>query len=247
MKLALVTDLHANREAVAAIRAHAQQQKVDRYVFLGDLVGYGADPGWVVDWVREEMARGALAVRGNHDHAVATSASATMRDEVQQAIVWTQRQLTADQLAFLAHMPLECKESDLHFVHANAHAPAQWGYIESRTDAGRSLQATSQRVVFCGHTHSPMLYHLSRLGKLGEFIPSPSTPVPLMPQRQWLVIPGAAGQPRDGNPAACYATYDTQDFALTFWRVPYDHDAAATKILNAGLPPAFAHRLRHGR
>lgn len=247
MKLALVTDLHANREAVAAVRAHAQQQHIDRFVFLGDLVGYGADPAWVVDWVRDEVARGAWVVKGNHDHAVAGSAPSTMRDEVQQAIAWTQQQLSSDQLDFLSQLPLECQAQDLLFVHANAVAPAQWAYIESRSDAGRSLQATTQRVVFCGHTHAPMLYHLSRLGKLGEFTPMAGTPVPLMPQRQWLVIPGAAGQPRDGDPAACYATYDTRDFALTFWRVPYDHDAAAAKILKAGLPSAFAHRLRHGR
>ena len=247
MKLALITDLHANREAVAAVRSHARHLQIDRFVFLGDLVGYGADPGWVVEWVQDEVNRGAIAVRGNHDHAVACEPSTTMRDEVQQSVAWTRKQLSAEQLSFLAGLPMTHEEADLLFVHANAKAPGQWGYIESRLEAGQSLQSTRQRVIFCGHTHAPMLYHLSRLGKLGEFLPTAGTPMPLMPQRQWLVIPGAAGQPRDGDPAACYATYDTRDFALTFWRVPYDHEAASAKILDAGLPPAFAHRLRHGR
>ena len=94
MKLALVTDLHANREAVSAVMAHAQAQGAQRYAFLGDYVGYGADPAWVVDLVREHLARGAVAVRGNHDEAVVIGPRPTMVPDARQVVEWTREQLT---------------------------------------------------------------------------------------------------------------------------------------------------------
>jgi diadenosine tetraphosphatase ApaH/serine/threonine PP2A family protein phosphatase len=101
--------------------------------------------------------------------------------------------------------------------------------------------------VFCGHMHDPHLYHASSTGKLGEFIPVPGAPIELSGARRWLAIPGSVGQPRDGNPAACYALFDTDTGTLTFQRVPYDHEAAAASILAAGLPAAMAERLQHGQ
>jgi diadenosine tetraphosphatase ApaH/serine/threonine PP2A family protein phosphatase len=94
--------------------------------------------------------------------------------------------------------------------------------------------------------HEPKLFHLSGTGKAGDFVPTPGVPIPVPPHRQWLVIPGSAGQPRDGNPAACYAMLDIGEQALTFHRVPYDHETAADKIRRAGLPAALADRLAHG-
>jgi len=131
-------------------------------------------------------------------------------------------------------------------VHANAFAPTQWAYITSRIDAIRSLHCTEARFTFCGHVHEPRLYHLSATGKAGEFMPVPGVPIPLSPQRQWLAIPGSAGQPRDGNPAACYAMFDTGGSVLAFHRVPYDHEAAAAKVRAAGLPERLAERLVDG-
>jgi diadenosine tetraphosphatase ApaH/serine/threonine PP2A family protein phosphatase len=92
-----------------------------------------------------------------------------------------------------------------------------------------------------------MLYNLSGTGKAGDFTPVPGVPIPVPPHRQWLAIAGACGQPRDGNPAAAYALFDDEAMTLTFHRVPYDHEAAALKILAAGLPPEFAQRLHDGR
>jgi predicted phosphodiesterase len=224
MKIALVTDLHANREAVEAVLDHARMQGAQRLVFLGDFVGYGADPAWVVDRVRAELAAGAIAVQGNHDAAVAAGGSSTMRSAV------------------VTH-----EEGPTLYVHANAFAPGQWAYIEGRAEAVRSLQATRCRVTFCGHVHEPRLFHLSSLGKAGEFTPTSGVPVPLLAQRRWLVIPGAAGQPRDGNPAACYAMHDTETDTVTSWRVPYDHEAASARIRAEGLPEELARRLANGQ
>lgn len=246
MKLALITDLHANRESVGAVMAHAALQGIDRYAFLGDFVGYGADPGWVVDLVSDHVARGAIAVMGNHDAAVVQGPLPTMIPEARQVVEWTRERLNADQLAFLAALPMQVTDADRLFVHANAFAPAEWAYVLGRMEAVRSLQATNARFTFCGHVHDPKLFHLTGTGKIGDFVPSDGMPIPLSDQRRWLVIPGSAGQPRDGNPAACYATFDTATSTLTYFRVPYDTEAAGAKIRAAGLPQRLARRLEHG-
>lgn len=246
MKLALITDLHANREAVEAVLAHARAQGVTQHAFLGDFVGYGADPAWVVDTVRAMVRQGALAVQGNHDAAVAHGASATMNPQARQVIDWTRARLDPHQLDFLGSLPLSLEDGELLFVHANAYQPAAWDYIHGRSEAVRSLHATRQRVTVCGHVHEPRLYHLSPLGKAGDFVPVGGEPIPLLGSRRWLVIPGSAGQPRDGDPAACYATYEPATLQLTYWRVPYDHEAASEKIRAAALPQSLAHRLADG-
>ena len=246
MKLALVTDLHANREAVSAVMAHAQAQGAQRYAFLGDYVGYGADPAWVIDRVREHVAQGAIAVRGNHDEAVVAGPRPTMIEDARRVVEWTRDQLSPEQLAFLSSCPESAIDGDLLFVHANAYAPLEWDYIQGRSEAVRSLHATDRRVTFCGHVHEPMLYHMTSTGKAGDFAPTPGMPIPLSALRRWLAIPGSAGQPRDGNPAACYAIFDTDASTLTFHRVAYDHETAAAKVRAAGLPEALAQRLIHG-
>lgn len=247
MKIALITDLHANREAVEAVIEHARAQGAGFWVFLGDFVGYGADPGWVVDTVREFVRQGAIAVQGNHDSATVQGPSPTMRPDAKEVIEWTRAQLTPGQLEFLGHLPLSQRRGDQLYVHANAFAPQGWEYIQGRLEAVRSLHATDCRYVFCGHMHEPRLYHLSGTGKAGDFTPTGGVAIPLPPHRQWLVIPGSAGQPRDGNPAACYAMFDEATAMLTYHRVPYDHDTAAAKIRAAGLPAWLAQRLADGQ
>lgn len=243
MKLAVITDLHANREAVTAVLAHARAQGCERYALLGDYVGYGADPAWVLDQVMTLVADGAVAVMGNHDSATAHGALPTMREDARAAVEWTRAQLSPAQLDFLGALPFTATLGNCLLVHANAWAPESFEYIEGRAEAMRSLQATRSPYTFCGHNHDPMLYHLSGTGKAGDFRPVPGTEIPLLSHRQWLVIPGSCGQPRDGNPDACYATFDTDKELLSFHRVPYDVEAAAARVLASELPPAVAQRL----
>ena len=247
MRIALLTDLHANREALSAVLDHAARQQIDRHAFLGDFVGYGGDPAWVVDRVRTHVAAGAWAVQGNHDAAVVQGALPTMRLDARQVVDWTRAQLSPAQVDFLASLPLTQTTGELLFVHASAHQPGAWEYVQGRAEAVRSLHATPARITFCGHMHEPRLYHLSALGKAGEFGPSPGEAIPLLGSRRWLAIPGSVGQPRDGNPAACYAIYDDVRAELTYWRVPYDADAAADRVRAAGLPSTLAQRLVDGR
>jgi diadenosine tetraphosphatase ApaH/serine/threonine PP2A family protein phosphatase len=246
VKLAVITDLHTNREAVETVLADAAARGAQRHAFLGDFVGYGADPGWVVDRVREFVEDGAVAVMGNHDSAVVRGPTPTMTTQARQVVGWTRARLDASQLAFLAGLPIARTEDDRLYVHANAFAPSGWVYVTDRIEAIRSLHATDCRYTFCGHVHEPRLFHLTSAGEAGDLVPVAGVEIALAPLHQWLVIPGAAGQPRDGNPAACYAMFDTEAARLTFHRVPYDHDAAGAKIRAAGLPQRLAERLVDG-
>jgi diadenosine tetraphosphatase ApaH/serine/threonine PP2A family protein phosphatase len=245
MIVALFTDIHANREAFSACLGDAAGRSVDQHVFLGDFVGYGADPEWVVDRVIAETARGALAIRGNHDAAVLADDEA-MNQDARAAIEWTRPRLNAAQRDFLEHLPPSIERDGRLFVHASAQTPLQWRYITDAHQAQASLDATVARQTFCGHLHRPVVYHLSSTGKLFAFEPAPGVAIPLLPSRKWLAVIGSVGQPRDHNPAACYALLDDVRDTLTYIRVPYDVESAARKVRAAGLPSALAARLERG-
>jgi diadenosine tetraphosphatase ApaH/serine/threonine PP2A family protein phosphatase len=246
MITALLADIHANREALSACLAHAEHAQAQRFAFLGDLVGYGPDPGWVVDTVRTYTEQGAAAVLGNHDSAVVWGPELEMQAEAAEAAVWTHAHLDSVQLDFLAKLPLKVEQQDWLLVHANAWAPAEWEYIISTADAEKSLRATAQRYTFCGHVHDPTLYHQTEGRPATRFTPTPGIAIPLGSLRRWLVIVGSVGQPRDGNPAACYALFDDAAGTLTFFRVPYDCESTAQKIRLLGLPPNLAARIETG-
>ena len=246
MRIALLTDIHANLEALTACLEHADRARADRCVFLGDLVGYGADPGPVLDLVMSLVARGGVAILGNHDRAV-LSGLGQMNPEARTVVEWTRSRLGPNQIGFLGALPLGVEEEGRLYVHANAWAPDRWEYITSPFDAGRSMRATRCGLTFCGHMHTPALYHMASDGRASAFTPVPGTGIPLGPQRRWLAIPGSVGQSRDGNPAACYALFDDALHLLTYHRVPYDDQAPLRKILAAGLPLSFNARLGEAR
>jgi diadenosine tetraphosphatase ApaH/serine/threonine PP2A family protein phosphatase len=245
MLTALLADLHSNREALAACLAHARDSGADRYVFLGDFVGYGADPGWVVDVVMDHVARGALAVMGNHDAAI-DSPSEQMNEVAQEAIEWTRTRLSAAQRDFLRDLPLIARDDKRLFVHADAFDPAGFRYIRAAHDAARSLEAVADAQVFCGHVHVPALYHMAPNARIGGFTPVSGVEVPLLARWRWLAVLGSVGQPRDHNPDACYSLLDDARDTLTCVRVHYDVEAAARKIRAAGLPLALSMRLEQG-
>ncbi len=246
MLTALLTDIHGNLEALSACIDHARRLGAERYAFLGDLVGYGADPGPVVDVVRASVAHGATAVLGNHDQAVTQQLRPSMTADARRVIEWTRAQLDAVQLAFLGGLPLVVEENSHLYVHANAWDPGRWEYIHGRNDAGRSLRATDCQITFCGHVHEPMLYQMTDAGHVTDFRPVAGMGIPLARRRRWLALPGSVGQPRDGIPAASYAVFESQTAVLTFFRVPFDTEGAARKIRQAGLPEGLGLRLEAG-
>lgn len=246
MLLAFFSDIHANRQAFAACLEVARARGAERFVCLGDIVGYGADPEWSVDIVMELVASGGLAVRGNHDNAIAV-VSETMNAEAQAAIEWTRGRLSTGQRRFLAELPMSLQDEDRLYVHADASSPTRWRYIQSASDAARSMIATEAQITFCGHIHRPTLYSMSVTAKMTSFVPTSNAPVQLLRGRQWLAVVGSVGQPRDGDPAASFVTFDTRTREITYCRVPYDVETAAQRIRDNGLPPWLAERLSVGR
>ncbi len=240
-----MSDIHGNREALAACLDHAAQSGVDRYVFLGDYVGYGADPGWVLDSVAAQVERGAVALLGNHDAAVLTD-STGMNEVAAEAIDWTRQQLDERQRAFIGGLPISITDDDRLYVHASGFEPSEWHYVTDLYSAAKSLMATQAHATFCGHTHVPALFHMSMTGKFASFDPVERVEIPLTPQRRWLAVMGSVGQPRDRDPSACYAVLDDARDALTYVRVPYDIESAARKIRAAGLPAILSARLFEG-
>jgi diadenosine tetraphosphatase ApaH/serine/threonine PP2A family protein phosphatase len=247
MKLALLADVHANLEALRACLDHAQAHGADRHAFLGDLVGYGADPAAVVDLVAVHVARGALAVKGNHDAAALVGESGSMHQAAERAIGWTHAQLSEGQRAFLEALPMVVREDGLFLVHASPELPGEWIYVTDPLRAADGLAASAPASwVFCGHVHEPVLYTVGSAARPVAFRPVPGVAIPVPAHRRWLAVVGSTGQPRDGNTAACYAMLDTDRPALTFHRVPYDWRAAAAKVRAAGLPESLARRLERG-
>jgi diadenosine tetraphosphatase ApaH/serine/threonine PP2A family protein phosphatase len=245
MRLAVLTDIHANREALTAVLADAAQRGCDQIAVLGDVVGYGPDPGWCVDRIAALQAAGAVCVMGNHDRAIAMGGE-SMSTNAQKAIDWTRGQLTPQQVAVLAALPMTATAGDALLVHASADSPANWSYVTSDLMAVGSFQATQARLIFVGHVHVPMLVSCGLSGQVREQRFKTGMAVPLIRSRRWLAVVGSVGQPRDRNPAASYAIHDSGANEITFRKVPYDCAATALKVRAAGLPEALALRLLTG-
>jgi diadenosine tetraphosphatase ApaH/serine/threonine PP2A family protein phosphatase len=245
MIIALLSDIHSNLEALRACLAHAREQGVRRHAFLGDLVGYGADPAAVIEVVSEHASRGDLVVKGNHDEAISGS-TAYLNDAAAESIAWTREVLGTAHLKFLASLPYALTEGPACFVHASAASPKRWDYVDSPTAALKSVDAALVPYTFSGHVHDQILYHQGSSGRMIPFRPRPGTAIPASSRRRWLALVGSVGQPRDGNPAAAYTIADLDAGRITFHRIPYDHMAAAQKIRAAGLSGAIAYRIERG-
>ncbi|MGY3534698.1 metallophosphoesterase family protein [Bradyrhizobium sp. USDA 4452] len=246
MRLALFADIHANRQAFAACLDAARARGAERLICLGDIVGYGADPEWAVDTVMDLVAKGAIAVRGNHDNAIGVPSDGMNADAL-AAIDWTRGRLSAGQKAFLAELPVSREEDNRLYVHSEASDPARWRYVRDTADAARSIMATELPITFCGHIHRPGLYSMSSTAKMTSFVPTAGVAVQLLTGRRWLAVLGSVGQPRDGDPAASFAMFDTISREITYHRVPYDVATAAARIKASGLPLWLADRLAVGR
>lgn len=252
-RLALLSDIHANLRAFEACLAHARAQGATRFALLGDLVGYGPEPGAVVDRAMALAQDGAIVLQGNHDllavHGL-RGAAATSQAEV--GADWTHQHLTPAQREFLADLPLQARLDESLLVHASADEPAAWRYVNNAARATRSLEAACEvdgvRHVFCGHVHDQRLWFTGRRGDLMPFTPVPGVAIPLGAQRRWLASVGSVGQPRDGDPRAAYALWSQGPSpSLLFFRVQYDHIGAAEAVRRSGLPAFLADRLLEGR
>ncbi len=200
----------------------------------------------MLELVQAHAARGAIVVLGNHDAAALGRMVPGLNSQALAAIAWTRTRLTKRELAFLEALPTTVREDDRLFVHASAAVPERWTYVTGVRQATLSMEAANAAMVFCGHVHEQRLYFMGTGQFATPFRPVPGTPIPITRQRRWLAVVGSAGQPRDRNTAACYALADLARERITFFRVPYDFEAAAQKVRRAGLPERLARRLERG-
>jgi diadenosine tetraphosphatase ApaH/serine/threonine PP2A family protein phosphatase len=241
--LAIFADVHANLEALEAVLVDMDALSITRRVCLGDTVGYGASPSECLELVR---GLGCPVVKGNHDDATAGDADLwQMRDAAQCGVLYAREKLSPEQRAYLAALPLNLSLENVEFVHASLHAPAEWDYIMRETEARDHFTAQTQRLCFIGHTHLPMVWHLSNTGNIKSS--RGHERIQLSPGGKTVVNVGSVGQPRDLQPAACYVIYDREADAVEFRRVKYDIAKASRKILRANLPHSAAQRLLIGK
>jgi len=235
----IVSDIHANREALEAVLAHARGH-YDRIVCLGDLAGYGADPNFTVEWARAEVS---AIVRGNHDKLCAGLESMySYRPAARAAAEWTVNALSAENRAYLEKLPrgpLPYEGFDL--VHGSPLDEDE--YLMAVADVTAIRNEIETPLSFFGHTHLQGGFLIARNGVKPI---DPHRALELEDRYTYLVNPGSVGQPRDGDPHAAYAIYSPEDRIVEFRRVSYDTAAAARKIREAGLPDSLASRLLNG-
>ena len=246
MRYLILSDLHANWEALEAVIQDAAGQ-YDRALCCGDLVGYGADPNPIVEWVRANCA---IVVRGNHDKACTGLDDLEWFNPVARAAaIWTQSNLTPENAEYARTLPRgPILEDGFQVVHGSPFDEDE--YVLAPEEAGEAFGYLECRLAFFGHTHvqGGFIWNRSRV----ETILSPSgwgdrQEMEIDSECAYLINPGSVGQPRDGNPRSAYALYNSDSHVVAYCRTDYNVQVAQKKIRDAGLPPILADRLGVGR
>ncbi len=250
MKALILSDIHANVEALDAVLTEAPREDYDHLLVLGDLVGYGANPNEVVDRIFE-LAPDVL-IRGNHDKvASGLDDPKHFNDVAAAAAVWTFETLTDANRTRVAELPRGPAFANEEIEVCHGTPFDEDTYVFDRSDAMQALSAARRRVCFFGHTHLPVVFELRPPTTLEVVVPelgqTAPTVITLDGQRRYLINPGSVAQPRDGDPRAAYGVFDTESHSVELRRVPYRVDLAQEKIVAAGLPTSLARRLGVGR
>lgn len=242
MRYGILSDTHGNLEGLTAALEVLDQAGVDRIACLGDTVGYGAQPNECVDIIRELSD---IAVLGNHD-AVCTDRldPRHCHAAARRALMYAREQLTEDNYSWLENLDYIVNTEDVCFCHGSPLGPEKFDYVFSLDKAAALTGAYEQlrRITFVGHSHLTTAYLVTERMSLQVSAPR----FRLRDGVKYVFNVDSCGQPRDRDNRACCVVYDTEEEVVTFIRVPYDVDAAASKIFDADLPAAFGQRLYHG-
>lgn len=245
MRTLVVSDLHANAEALRAVMSRVRRKKFDRVVCLGDFVGYGAQPNQVLDTMRT-IGRPKLYIRGNHDRVAAgIEEGGGFNDIARDAAMWTRERLSETNRRFLRNLPLGPLHRDgMTICHGSPHDEDEYVFTEAHV--GRIFTETDARMILFGHTHIPAIFSSDERDRVAGMIVGGDCTVSLNPKHRYLINPGSVGQPRDRNPEASFAIVDSKKRTAQFFRVAYDVAKTQTAILKAGLPAILAYRLTYG-
>ena len=242
MRYAVISDIHGNLEAFESVLDAISKERVDSYLFVGDIIGYGADPKGCIKMLKSLDP--AVAIAGNHEWGVIDKLDVSyFNDTARNAILWTKKALDNSEIEYLRSFPLAYEDEKITLVHGTLNMPEEFYYILDTEDAYVTLSQMKSRLCFVGHSHVPGIF-ASDHTKVEYF---ERTDVKMDGERRYLVNVGSVGQPRDGNPAAAFAIYDDEELAIEIKRVDYDVKKAQDKILKAGLPAELAQRLSEGR
>jgi diadenosine tetraphosphatase ApaH/serine/threonine PP2A family protein phosphatase len=243
----VVTDIHANLEALQACVADARLRRYDELLVLGDVIGYGPDPNAVCECLRDLSVR--AIVRGNHDKvALGMDQAEGFNPAARSAARWTIDQLTAENRSWVAALPMGPTDVDELVVICHGAPFDEDTYIFDELDAIRALTSAERRVCLFGHTHYAIAFRLTS-GGLSVVGPESNgqADIALEDGGRYLVNPGSVGQPRDGDPRAGYAIVDTGRRHLEMYRVEYPIEITQEKMIQAGLPDVLVRRLSSGR
>ncbi|MGL4855239.1 MAG: metallophosphoesterase family protein [Lentisphaeria bacterium] len=240
MKYGIISDIHANLEALTTVLDRCEQLGVSQYICIGDIVGYNANPSECLEIIRSLPL--AAIVKGNHDEQASENLDLSeFNSQAAQAIEWTRQQLSDEQRQYLRELPIKSRTGRISVVHATLDNPEDWGYIMDSFAAEASLAYQFSQICFYGHSHVPMAFdkqHDIELVQDAEF--------KILPGHKYLVNPGSVGQPRDKDPRASFAVYDTEESTITLYRLEYDISLTQSKIRENGLPERLAERLAIG-
>ncbi|MFL5274736.1 MAG: metallophosphoesterase family protein [Anaeromyxobacteraceae bacterium] len=240
MRIAILSDIHANLDALAEVEAALGRLGLDRVVCLGDVVGYGASPNGCCERIRDLAS---VTLLGNHDAAVSGRMDyAYYYEAARQALDWTARTLDPDHVVWLRSLPYTHRVDDVAFCHGSPILPGEYEYVFALEQARDLLPhyARLAPVTFIGHSHLCKAFAYDREGEVSD-VGAPQ--LQLDPEKKYVISVGSVGQPRDYDNRACFVTYDTETRAVEYHRVPYDIEAAAQRIFDAELAPNFGKRL----
>ena len=250
-RTAVISDIHANLHALYAVMADYQCEQCTGVVCLGDVVGYNAYPQECVNEIR---ALGCPVVKGNHDEEVVNLENTRMNPLARQAMEWTRSCLDEDSLNWLRRLSVQrIERSQFAMVHSSLDQPLAWNYIFNANDAATSFPRQFLPLCFHGHTHQPKVFtwdgrrSVERTEFWQQLREEGQAVVPLEMGLKYFINVGSVGQPRDGDPRACYAIYDSDARTVTFRRVEYDVAGAQQAVLSVGLPEYLAERLGTGK
>ena len=240
MRYGIISDIHSNIEALIAVLKFLKEQSIDKYLCLGDMVGYGSDPSPCL-----EMIRGLDCdiIAGNHDFAAIDKLSIDYFNIfAKESTVWTQDHLTKEEKDFRGKLPLVLDYTNFTIAHGSLYMPDAFGYVQTMIDALYSFREMKKQVLFIGHSHVPITFVED-----ASISFSVDDTIRLEDGKRYIINVGSTGQPRDEDPRASCAIYDTDLGIVRICRVEYDILTAAEKIVDAGLPIINAERLKIGR